>query len=74
MGYNVSHDDDTVACAYRTSTSSSSPEEVDVGVDVMRLSLPESFPNYRTLRESVEEQVRIFPLSFLPSSSPPNPL
>lgn len=38
----------------------------------MRLSLPESFPNYETLRESVEEQVRFLPLSFLPSSSPTN--
>lgn len=58
LNYNVSHDGSLVVGAWRALERGKAGVG-EVGVDVMRLGLPSSFPDYPMLLEALSDQVRL---------------
>ena len=71
IGYNVTHDAGLIAMAFEVGTSSEKqqawidPPAHRIGVDVMRLSIPDRF-TFQTFVETVGDAVRTFQFRCLP--------
>jgi hypothetical protein len=76
IGYNVTHDAGLIAIAFEAGKTSEKQGWIDppahrIGVDVMRLSIPDRF-TFQAFVETVGDAVRTFNLVFITSLHPPS--